>query len=524
MATATVSGEAPASSTGARVINASATLVAANLAARVVGLLNVVVLARILDTADYGIIALALITLEMAKTFSELQVGNALVRISALDEVHYRTAFTISLIRGVVLAGLIYLSAPAIAAFFGSQELHDVLLLVAILPLIDGIASPRLIDYTRSLQFRWEAYIDIFGRMVTLTVAIGLALLGFHYWALIIGMLVGTAISVAITYRVAPWRPAVGLGAWREILGFGSWMTLAGAVAYINGKLGGLIIGRALGAGTLGIYTVGDQLATLATIQLARPFSKAIYAGMASLDRTSERVTRAYLRAQGAVLGVVMPAGIGFALVAHHLVIVTAGEKWLGAVIVIQILAPIISLSMITAGVHALVMTMGRTHYIFYCELVNFLFRLPVLITGVYLFGLIGVLFGRVITGSFHIMSYIYLVHRVTGGPIHASILNSWRSIVACAAMAISVLAYGATLPEPGTAFVPNALALITKAVIGGTVYSLSHLALWMLAGRPDGFERIALEMGRRVADDLRRRLPGRASRHQIGGTGHEHG
>ena len=121
-------------------------------------------------------------------------------------------------------------------------------------------------------------------------------------------------------------------------------------------------------------------------------------------------------------------------------------------------------------------------------------------------------------------MSYIYLVHRVTGGPIHASILNSWRSIVACAAMAISVLAYGATLPEPGTAFVPNALALITKAVIGGTVYSLSHLALWMLAGRPDGFERIALEMGRRVADDLRRRLPGRASRRQIGGTGHEHG
>lgn len=492
---------------GMRVASGATLLIGASVLNRFISILNVAVLARLLTPADYGIVALAMVALGMAQQFSEMQIGNALIRLPKIEETHYTTAFTLGLMRGLLMAAVLFGLSDIIAAGMDTPALGPVLRWIALVPLIDALASPRFIGFAHQLDFRREVLISLTGRVVSLVTAIAVAMVSADYWALIVGMIAAAAVGIGLTHWVAPWRPRLGLQGWRDFLGFGLWLTVSGVVSFATYKSDTVMVGASLGTATLGQFNMGEQMATMATHQIATPITRAIFTGLARVGDDPDRLRRAYLKAQSSVLAIVLPIGVGSGLVGPELVRVVAGSQWEAAVPILQVVAPTIAVSMVVSGAHSLMMVRDDTRSIFMRNLATFCVRLPLIVAGLWLFGVPGVLAAKVLGSAFLIWMTLRLVVRNIGGRLLDPYFAAWRSFAACAAMTGTVMAYGAWLPEPGSAFWHNAAALGAKVAIGGATYCLSHLGLWLLAGRPDGFERIALDTAARLVGQIRRRL-----------------
>src|SRR5437763_15866726 len=75
-------------------------------------LLVLVVLARLLTPADFGLAAAALMVIGFSAIFAELGIGPAIVQRSDLDTAHIRSGFTLSVALGFCFCGLTWFAAP----------------------------------------------------------------------------------------------------------------------------------------------------------------------------------------------------------------------------------------------------------------------------------------------------------------------------------------------------------------------------------------------------------------------------
>ena len=472
-----------------RVAFGAAMLVGSTLVVRLIGVAGLAILARLLAPADYGIMALALVALGLSQILFDFQVGNALIREREVDADHLRTAFTLSTLRGALLAALFVLGAPPFAAAVGEPKLEPVLRWLALAPLLQGFVNPRLPLFAKALDFRKEAIVNIAGRSAFLMVAVATALARPDHWALVAGHVAAAVTSTAASYVFAPALPGFGLARWRMFVSFGGWMTGASILSYLGEKLDAVFINAKLGVAATGVYNIGLQTASNFTNQLATPLTRAMFSGLSNLAGEPARLTRAYVVAQSSVLGTLLPIGVGAALAAREILLILAGPKWLDAEIVIQFTGPAMAMSTLVSGVHALAMVQGTTRVVFERELVNTAVRLPSLAAGIYFYDLIGFLIARTFAVSLIIVLSLRIAARATGLGIAALVIASWRSFAACAVMVACVSAVGALLDRTETSFVAAAADLAALGAAGASSYIVAHLALWRAAGRPDGFE-----------------------------------
>ena len=120
-----------------------------------------------------------------------------------------------------------------------------------------------------------------------------------------------------------------------------------------------------LGRAELGLYSVGSRLAVLPGQEIVRPLTGTLFPAFRLTADDPERLRRAYQRVQCLVTAIALPASIGFGLIADPVVRLALGDKWLGAIPVIQLLAAIYSLDTFGSLVTPLSMAKGETRLLF---------------------------------------------------------------------------------------------------------------------------------------------------------------
>ncbi|WEK44118.1 MAG: lipopolysaccharide biosynthesis protein [Candidatus Sphingomonas colombiensis] len=502
----------PAPNVRARAATGASTLVFVNLVSRGMGIFSIAVLARLLTPNDFGIVSLAMIVVEFAQMLTDFQLINALVRHPGREQHLYATAFTMAMVRGLLTAiGIALASIPA-ALLLHNQQVRDVLLVLAIVPIIDGLRSPRMVDYLREIDFSRDATVTIIGRVTGLLAMVAVALATHSYWALVVGTVAASIAMSIATHWFKPFRPRFALRDYRLFLGFGGWMSAAAVTNYASSKLDALIVAGRFSVARFGEYNLGMQISTIVTNQLADPFQRAIFSALSSMTDDLPRRLRAYASAQATILGVLLPIGFGVSLVAHEAIMVIAGPKWADAIWVVRFVAPSMAIATVTVGAQALLMAEGDTRTIFIRNLLGLGVKLAALWVGVMHFGLTGLLAGWTVSSLFYLFLTLQLVAGRFSIPLFSPFLLAWRSFTATGAMIAAVLAFDATLALPaGSGFVNNLAMLVAKGAIGGLTYAVTHALLWRASGRPPGFERFLIDFVAHTKAPLLRRLTNRA-------------
>ncbi|MEA3150795.1 MAG: hypothetical protein QOD56_1734 [Gammaproteobacteria bacterium] len=225
-------------------------------------LLGTLVLGRLLTPQDFGLVAIAAVAVTMAMGATETGMTAAMVQASVRDEGHFDLAWTVNVLRGMLVCLALMVAAPLIARLFEDPNAVTPIRLLALVPLIASMASTRLADLIRELNFSRLALIGLGTVVVELGVSIALAK-SLGGTAIILGKIAGASMLTVSSFVVAPHMPRFRLrhSAGQHLLAFGRWMFAIALLSVTSDLLLKVIISTRLGVASLGLFSLADKLA-----------------------------------------------------------------------------------------------------------------------------------------------------------------------------------------------------------------------------------------------------------------------
>jgi len=488
---------------GNRLASSALLLWATTVLLRVFQLATTTILARILDPADYGLVAIAMLFVGILDILSNFQIGNAIIKTRDLTTAHLNTAFTLNLIRGVVCALALAALARPVSVYMHDPRLANILYVLAIPALTNSLHNPHFILFARDLNFRRDSKRDTLATILGSVAGITVAFLFRTYWALVIGSLTTGLTATLFSYWRVPAKPRLSLAKSAEILRFGSWLVLISVLDFLNWRIDYLLIAHGLGTRALGAYNVGGMLTNTATGDVVSSLGRALFPAFSMLANDPQRLRQGYRQIQSITLTIALPIGFGMSAVAGNAVLLLFGNKWEMAIPVVTFLAPMSALQTMIASIEALALSCDKGKLLFFRSFIFFMLRVGLMFTGFYLGGYLGIIYARVISGTFFLLYGLGLAASITKGHWYEPIIVSWRSFLAVSVMYTCLV----WLPFPNVwqlAVPALAIVLIAKIIIGALVYLFAHGSLWYACGRPDGAEQRLVLQGVRFLAKLR--------------------
>lgn len=466
---------------------------------------NTIILARLLEPSDFGLVAIATTIAVIVEMSTKLSLNLALVQSKEVTNAHLDTAFTLNLIRGLLIGAVIMLLSGPIAALYGDERLAPLLIAIGISTSVYGISNPKIALLTRELVF-WQDFARTAAeRVAIIAVSIPIAYFFRSHWAIVAGIAAGQLSLVVSSFCFRPYRPRLSLAKVRELMSFSVWLTLVQFLQAAANRMDHLLVGYLLGNATLGILTVGQRLAEAPTKETSTPILRTAFPGFAKLRADVALLRPAYQRVQSLVFLLCFPAGLGLAMIAEPAVLLALGEKWEAGILVIQLLASSFALQGIAGALSPLAMAMGRTRSLFMRTLVTVTIRTPIVLVGLFAGGLVGLLIARVVVAFVVVIVSTTLVKRLLGLSYREQFAANWRTIVASLGMVVAVYLTGLLAGEEGTT-TALLVELVAQIAVGALAFAALLFALWATTGRPNGPERELVAIARvRIA----RILPG---------------
>lgn len=460
----------------------------ARVTANFLNFVGMLVLARILVPEDFGLVALGTAILVIVTAVTDIPVAEALVQHREPTRDHFHAAWTLGLLRAVLVALVCVVIAHPLARFYDDPRLANVVLALGVYAFLAGLNNPRAIMLTKELIFWQQFMLQVAQKLVGLIVTVTLAIHYQSYWALIIGTVAGQFANTLISYSVLPFRPRVRLKHSRELLSFSIWLTLSKIINTINWNVDQLLIGTFAGKTELGHYAIGNNLASLPTREVSEPLITTLFPAFSRMNDQPERLSAAYQSAQSFLVAIVWPIGIGMALIADPLVRLTMGEKWLPIVVLVQILAPVFAFQAIGNVAQPLAMATGRTASVFRRDLKIFLFRVPIILLGMYYGGFMGVVWARSFTGTVGTIFNLNVVRDITGLSLVDQMRPNTRTLLGSVSMVAAVWLLNAswTTRSDWTGLLTHLLA---SMAVGFLAYAATVWISWRVMGSPTGPE-----------------------------------
>ncbi|MDR0559812.1 MAG: lipopolysaccharide biosynthesis protein [Prevotellaceae bacterium] len=296
--------------------------------------------ARILNSEDYGLIAMLNIFTAFAATMINAGFSTALINRQNTTHSDYNAVFWFTSGMGLFLYIILFFAAPAIADFYRQPELTCLSRVVFVNFFISGasIASSAIIY--KQLKTKLVAKINITSVLASCVAGLVLALNGFSYWSLAIQNLIFISGSAILRMVCVSWRPSFTFDfrPLKQMFSFSIKMFLTNLIININNNIFAVALGKFYNSRLLGDYSQGkkwtdvcNQLITGIIIQISHPV-------LVQVTDNRERELRVFRKMFRFAAFIAFPAFIGLVFIAHEFIVITIGEKWLPSVVILRIL------------------------------------------------------------------------------------------------------------------------------------------------------------------------------------------
>jgi O-antigen/teichoic acid export membrane protein len=459
----------------AKTITGAAWTVSSRLAGRLIDFATLLVLARTLSPADFGLTALAMTLTVVVDMVLEVPLIQALTRLPRVTKSHLDTAFTLGTLRGLVLAIVVALSAWPFSQIYHDSRLLLLVCVTAIGPIARSLYSPAMINFIRRMSFRQVFTAEILGKIIAATIAICVVYLGGGYWAIVTSGVSAPIAATSISYFLAPYRPSFSLAEIGEFSKFLGWLSTAQIVSALSWQFDRVLLGYSSSKAELGQYTMASDVSVLPTQSLIGPAMQPVMAAFSRINDNRERLSVAYSKAAQFTMLLAAPACIGMSLTSDLIVEVLLGPKWLASGVYLQWLALATVLSAFYQPLHSLALATNRTQLVFRVNFVELCSKVVLVSLGFYFYSLMGVVAARGAVSLIMFGLSLLAARRLVGTSAAHQISNLWRVAASCAVMTVVVLALKYQLAREG--FNPT-IDLILLSVSGAVAYVGALLGL----------------------------------------------
>lgn len=330
-------------------------------------LLSISVLARLLDPADFGLVAMVAVVAGFVSLFKDMGLSMATVQRAEINHAQISTLFWINVAISTALGAVMALSAWPIAWFYGEPRLTTITIVLSLGFPLSGLGIQHQALLRRQMRFTTLAAVEIVTQFVAFCVGVTLAGLGIFYWpdfnyiALAVSPPASSLVA-AIGYWIAcDWRPGAprrGTGV-RGMVRFGANLTGTQIVSYFARNIDSLLIGKFFGEVVLGLYNRGYSLLLLPQRQCLAPLRNALLPALSRVATDPDRFRRAFYELYEKVAFLTIPLVFALICTADWLVRVVLGPEWdeaatyfvaLGPVAVTQVIASTCNWAFVTTG------------------------------------------------------------------------------------------------------------------------------------------------------------------------------
>jgi len=301
----------------------------------VIQLVVLAVLARILTPTDFGIVTAATVVINFSRLFIEIGFGPAIIQKEQIDKSHIQTAFTLSFLFGLLFFIIFYFSAQLIEDTFRIDELENVIKTISFIFIWQGLGIVSEGLLSRNFKFQELSIIRILSYSIGFgLVALILSFLDFKYWALIIGQIVQSIIYVILLLIISKQslKPGVNRIALKELVYLGGGFSLSRIINYFALQGDKFVVGRYLGAQSLGLYGKAYELMILPTKMYDQTTSKVALSSLSKVQIQPQRLKKAYRKsiALSALFG--LPLTVFIVIMSPQIILVLLGPQWTGMI------------------------------------------------------------------------------------------------------------------------------------------------------------------------------------------------
>lgn len=320
------------------------------------------VLARLLDPAAFGLLALAMVYIDLAQVFVDQGFGRALMQRAELEEDHKHTAFWTSLGISLLLTTISMALAGPIAGLFDHAELAPIIRALSLTFVLGGLRSVQLALFRRELSFKLISIRSLIARAIAAGVGVTMAFMGYGVWALVGQELTAQVVDVVVLWLASSYRPRMRVSRrhFRDLFGFGVHIMGTDLLDFVNRRSDDFLIGLFLGPKALGYYVIAYRVLLVLTQLLASVSANVSLSVFSQLQKEPERLWRAFTTSIRYSALIAFPAFIGVSAAAPEIVPVVFGSTWEPSIAPMRALAPVGALHAILYFVATMILALGR--------------------------------------------------------------------------------------------------------------------------------------------------------------------
>jgi O-antigen/teichoic acid export membrane protein len=288
------------------------------------------VVIRLLTPQDYGLMSMAMVYLSLAMVWRELGLNALLIQKRDLDAVQLGRIYGAIVIAHIVLTVVLIAAAPLLARVFEDPRLTPVLQALAASLLIMPIASVPRALLQRDLNFKATTVSELWSNIASAAVTLSMALAGYGVWALVGGNLIGTIVLSLVLRWMSPMKiaPRFDLAGLRPHFPFMRHTLWSQTLGNLLVPVGNFIVGKMLGAGPLGLFSMARELAALPVSKASSILAQVAFPAVSEIQNDPALIRSYFLRAVRVQSALMYPAMFGLAACASELLVLVLGEQW----------------------------------------------------------------------------------------------------------------------------------------------------------------------------------------------------
>ena len=446
----------------------------------VIGFISGIILARLLMPEDYGAIGMLAIFMSLAEVFIDAGFGSALIQKKNPTSTDYSTVFYFNIGMSVILYAVLFFSAPAIATFYRMPILCKVLRVQGLVLFIYALNIIQRNQIRKNLKFKKLSWITIVTSIVSLIVTVIMAYSGCGVWSLVAQNFIGASIPCIFFWITTKWRPTweYSWKSFKELFGFGFYMFLTHLLTTFSQRITGLLVGRWYDPATMGYYTKASSTSKYTTLSVAGVMIQTTYPLYAAVQDDKQRLINMVKRITSTLAYITVPMLCLLILIAKPLFVLLYSDRWLFSVPYFQILCVGGIAGCLQSVNQQTIAAIGKSKAFFIWTVVKQSVGIAMQVIGLIVWGIWGLLVGKVLSSWFSYFVNITMVSKYVGYKYFQQ-LKDLSPIFIVSAIATAAGYFGASVLEIG---------LYPDGLVKTAIFLFVYLG-WSLIFKPEAFK-----------------------------------
>lgn len=292
-----------------------------------------IVMARLLMPEDFGTLSLLIIWVSVADAIIDGGLGSAIIQKSTVTRQDITTISLSNIGLSILCYITIYLASSTLEQHLGVPGLELYLNVLALSILFKGSYLAQASLLMRDMNFKKIAKLNFFANLLSSSLAILFAYLGYGLWSLIAKILINefvlfcfyTPRSLGLNFR------GFDLQTFKEMLRFGSFISLTNSLDFFYSNAISLLIGKRVSPTELGFFYQANSLESIPVNTTSMAIQQVMFPVFAKNQNDKPKIGYGLVKGYTLLTFVVFPILWFAANYAEVIIGLVYSSKWLSS-------------------------------------------------------------------------------------------------------------------------------------------------------------------------------------------------